>query len=1038
MIECARAGAGLWVSGMAGSGKTTLVASYLQENQPRSLWYELDHRDGDLPSFFYHFGNALRKISHRIYRSMPLLTAEFLPGTESFVSGYFVKLFSRIDTPLWMVFDNYQDVPADSGFNLVLMSIFKFAPPGVVVIVISRDDPPPIMARMVATQKLMLIDSKYLAFTESESRDLIRQLTNRSLIEDDFRKIYAVTRGWVAGIILFMLKPDQIDRFKLSDENHTPSEIFDFFGSEVFEKLEKHEQEFLLKTALLPDLTPEIADPLTGDSHTKAVLEKLARRNFFLERIIGPNSAYQYHPLFRNFLLDQFAKRFQGQEARDLEKKAGDLLVLAGRSDRAANLYAKAGEWDCLKRLIHEQANQLISQGRLRIVLSWISLLPKTHVEENAWLLFWKGICTIPVDPEEGLNSCRSAYRVFVNRNDLKGCMGALSSVLETSMWMGKPCNEMDVWINEGHRYLEAVKSDLNRDWVGNLVGSMLAALSLYAPENPKLAQWEELANGLAKVSQNLETGIGTIDWLLYLNCYRGEIETARALISWAAPFLEKQEGKPSLLRWKIQQCHYHIATSDADQGILAAEEGLKLAEQCGNHQQDFAFLGHKVYFYLLKGDLTAARQGLKQLAQMIRPNSIAEVCYYNYLSCLEAYTSSDFQKAKELGVLAAISTKSYGLSWLIVSTIFLLSRIHRACGESELASGYLAEVTKIGKASRSSLVQGWALFAQADEGLKQDCPDQGHDAIGQAFQLSAQKGILYHPALGKRTMSNLSAIALGCDIDSQIVLKFIKTLKLPPPENTPACKRWPWAVRIYILGSFSIICGDEPLSFSRKAQKRPLELLIMLACCGRRGEIRHNLADQLWPEAEGDKAEQALSTTLHRLRKLLGSEQSIVQGNDRIALSSQHCWVDAWHFEGLMELADKADDSRQKMRLLSEALDLYRGNAMGDYPAIQAYSQGLLDKTVGALQTLGDLHEHTGDWQRAASFYRRGILLAPLAETFYHRLMKVLEKQGNRTEAAAVYRRCRNTLEHNLGILPSKATTDLYRSIVTESKTLI
>jgi ATP/maltotriose-dependent transcriptional regulator MalT len=54
MIECARAGVGLWVSGVAGSGKTTLIASYLLENRFQSLWYQLDHRDGDLPSFFFH------------------------------------------------------------------------------------------------------------------------------------------------------------------------------------------------------------------------------------------------------------------------------------------------------------------------------------------------------------------------------------------------------------------------------------------------------------------------------------------------------------------------------------------------------------------------------------------------------------------------------------------------------------------------------------------------------------------------------------------------------------------------------------------------------------------------------------------------------------------------------------------------------------------------------------------------------------------------------------------------------------------------
>ena len=52
-------GLGLWVSGMAGSGKTTLVASYLQEHRFPFLWYPLDRRDGDLPDFFFRFGQRV-------------------------------------------------------------------------------------------------------------------------------------------------------------------------------------------------------------------------------------------------------------------------------------------------------------------------------------------------------------------------------------------------------------------------------------------------------------------------------------------------------------------------------------------------------------------------------------------------------------------------------------------------------------------------------------------------------------------------------------------------------------------------------------------------------------------------------------------------------------------------------------------------------------------------------------------------------------------------------------------------------------------
>jgi len=45
-----------WISGMAGSGKTTLVASYLDARNIPCLWYQMDEGDGDIATFFYYLG----------------------------------------------------------------------------------------------------------------------------------------------------------------------------------------------------------------------------------------------------------------------------------------------------------------------------------------------------------------------------------------------------------------------------------------------------------------------------------------------------------------------------------------------------------------------------------------------------------------------------------------------------------------------------------------------------------------------------------------------------------------------------------------------------------------------------------------------------------------------------------------------------------------------------------------------------------------------------------------------------------------------
>lgn len=58
----------VWISSPAGSGKTTLVASYLDARKLPCLWYSVDEGDGDLASFFYYMGLP-RKRPPRVTRN---------------------------------------------------------------------------------------------------------------------------------------------------------------------------------------------------------------------------------------------------------------------------------------------------------------------------------------------------------------------------------------------------------------------------------------------------------------------------------------------------------------------------------------------------------------------------------------------------------------------------------------------------------------------------------------------------------------------------------------------------------------------------------------------------------------------------------------------------------------------------------------------------------------------------------------------------------------------------------------------------------
>jgi LuxR family transcriptional regulator, maltose regulon positive regulatory protein len=88
----------------------------------------------------------------------------------------------------------------------------------------------------------------------------------------------------------------------------------------------------------------------------------------------------------------------------------------------------------------------------------------------------------------------------------------------------------------------------------------------------------------------------------------------------------------------------------------------------------------------------------------------------------------------------------------------------------------------------------------------------------------------------------------------------------------------WPWPVKIHALGRFDVQVNGKPLEFSSKTQRKPIALLRMLIASGAQRVRETQLIDLLWPDAAGDAGAFSLTTTLHRLRRLLGDGDTILR----------------------------------------------------------------------------------------------------------------------------------------------------------------
>ncbi len=171
-----------------------------------------------------------------------------------------------------------------------------------------------------------------------------------------------------------------------------PEEIIDYFGNEFFNKTDQEIQDFLLKTAFLPKITIKAAEQLTGLSNADRILSALSRNNYFTERHYSTEPVYQFHPLYREFLMARARETFSPEALSTLLHQAAILLEQDGQTEAAVSLLREIGDWKALAGLVLVHAPDMLKQGRHRPLQEWLESLPATLLEANPWLSYWKGI----------------------------------------------------------------------------------------------------------------------------------------------------------------------------------------------------------------------------------------------------------------------------------------------------------------------------------------------------------------------------------------------------------------------------------------------------------------------------------------------------------------------------------------------------------------------------------------------------------------------------------------------------------------------
>lgn len=1022
----------VWITGAGGSGKTTLAASYIEARGLPAIWFQHDTGDADPASFFYYLGLAAQPLRKKL-PPLPLLTEEYRRDLPAFVRRFVREFFARMPAGGLVVFDSFRAPEAGTPMHGVAATAFEEIPGDINVIVLSRDEPPLELARMIATQRIGRLDEAELRFTRDEAEALLGE---EDLPAHAVEAIHRRAQGWAAGLILMREHASRDLGSILAGDGSTPGAVFDYFAGEIFSQLAPARQRFFMLTALMPRLTVASAAALTGTADAERLLDNAYRRHLFVVRRQGAPAVYEYHALFREFLLAKARTLIPADELRQATIRAAELVEAEGTRGDAFPLYAEAGDWDRATRIVLELAPALLAQGRFDSLLDWIAALPESIRSANPWFDYWEGAARVNLDPTVARRKVEQAYQRFDAADDLAGRIQAAEAVIVSHYLAWDDWRPLDRWIGVMGTLLEASRQFPSPESEARALSSFAIALVYRRPAHARLAPALSRLRALleAEMDLNLKVAMGTrlLDALNKAGDYR---ESRRVALQIRA-VADAPEVRPLTSAWFrvwLANTLYFEARFDEFDAVLA--EARTIADTNGLGFFVPVITLFRAYGRLAAGDVSAAQPLLAELEAKIDPNRRLDLALLHFLKGYAAMSKGDFAAGeREARVAAQLSLETgSAASILICHTGLLLALLHSR--QDAAAEAVLERMRALVDGLAVGILPYHVALWEAYAALARD-RDDWRAPLARALALGREQGYLNAYLWWPPMMSRLAAAALGAGIERDHVRELVVARGIAPPQSAPI--DWPWKLRIRALGGFGVERDGVPLKFNGKAQKKPLELLKALIALGGRGVEGARLSAVLWPDAAGDAAKVSFDSTLYRLRKLLGHDAALTLSEGKLSLDDSQLWLDVRAFEGAVARVDAVlDEAEADPSVLADAaaalVAAYPGHFLAgeeDQPWLIGLRDRLRAKLMRAVLELGRRLQARSQWREAAALYVRGLEADNLAEPLYRELMICHRELGEAAEALRVFRRCRELLSMVLGMAPSAETEAVRRSL--------
>jgi ATP/maltotriose-dependent transcriptional regulator MalT/two-component SAPR family response regulator len=1008
-----------------GFGKSILLGDFNAHTDFATSWVRLGPADRDPMRLATVLAASLQKRFRRL-RGQPSLDSLAGSPPEAVARTFIKVIEERIREPFVVILDDVHLLNSSPASLALLNTLLLEGPDRMTVVAAGRELPDVSMAKLVVDGEMAGIGQQDLELTRDELIAVIERQMGVVLEEGDADHIMEETKGWITGALL-LVNPENADPTSLIKRGKPI--VYEYLASVTLNDQPSELREFMLDSSVLPVMTAEDCNHVLDRRDCQHSLRRLVREGLFITATDQSPRTYEYHPLFREFLLATFAED-DPTRLKELRVAAAGRLADRSSIEDAVDLYFQADEFKHAALVVAKHVPALFEKGRIGTLEGWASRFLETCYPVQELLLYLsvaytdRGILdkaeTFLERALESLAEPKSPTEegLLARAETVKGLIalqrGRYSEVLQIA---------------------ESVEKNIPRP--GNVLRKVsclrLKARSIHGIGRDYI-EAERHAQEAVSLIESTDDAYTFAMALLDLSTIQdamGKLMEAQATSLRAHELLVKIEAPLALaISFNNLAFYAHLEGNYTDALDLFAE-GLLYAHQAASLRYETTILFGQADLFCDMGLVFQASelygQGLRLAMRLDNENLIR----YGYTQISAMHRRCRTEKlakewldrasavgngnGKHLGV--AIQRASLDLSKSPADTQRNLHLLLRK------SNGDM-------RAHERTLLMYFMAKAAFSEGNLQ----AAHNILSEGFDWAGGHGteqfiageMMYDDAICEFAFNQLDLHPVMTVIQNRIELMKVVARRYKETET----ERSETAIlKLNALGRSEVLLNNEPLP-----DLEPLPRQILLFVADRQTVGRDVMLECFWPDSSLGRQTASLYTATYNLRQALGSDPIVIEGaiyrlNPAIVVE-----FDVREFEQAVNLAENMPPGDpRKYFALTETLNAYGGDFLPEYTFdwVLERRRSLEMRYLQVLSLHADEALVSGRPNEAADSLHKALELDPLNDDLVLRYLRLLGGLGRRSEIVALYQRYVRRLAEELGLDPPSSVRELYTQLI-------